>query len=149
MTPEPDYLVDAPTAAAYVAHLRGKPCAPGTIWSWATRGHIHRLARGRYDIREIDTHTRKVLMAELLEWYRAQLDEDEQDLVDSERGIRCEARGLHLSPDRARAEIDSKRRILDTLHHEGGVHLFADIFKLLALPYADRPGYLDAWRPDA
>lgn len=51
---EPDHLVDALTAAAYVEHVRGSHCAPGTIWSWASRGHIGRYGRGRYDIREID-----------------------------------------------------------------------------------------------
>jgi hypothetical protein len=51
---QPDLLlVDAHTAAAYVAHLRGKPCAPGTIWAWASRGHIQRHGRGRYDLHEI------------------------------------------------------------------------------------------------
>ncbi len=53
---EPDYLVDGQTAAAYVTRLQGQPCSPGTIWSWATRGHIHRHGRGRYDIREIHRH---------------------------------------------------------------------------------------------
>jgi hypothetical protein len=37
---EPDHLVDVNDAAAYVARLRGEPCAVGTIWSAATRGHI-------------------------------------------------------------------------------------------------------------
>lgn len=49
----PGYLVDALAAAAYVTHLQGRHCAPGTIWSWACRGHIQRHGRGRYDIREI------------------------------------------------------------------------------------------------
>ncbi|AGL19512.1 hypothetical protein [Actinoplanes sp. N902-109] len=54
---EPDHLVDAATAAAYVAHLRGKPCAEGTIRSAASRGFIGRHGRrGRatvYDLHEI------------------------------------------------------------------------------------------------
>jgi len=50
-------------------------------------------------------------------------------------------------PVHVRAEVEAKRRILDLLHHEGGDYLFADIFKLLALPYADQPGYRDEWRP--
>lgn len=56
MRNQPDYLVDARTAAAYVTHLQGGHCAPGTIWSWATRGHIRRHGRGRYDLREIHRH---------------------------------------------------------------------------------------------
>jgi len=55
---QPDHLVDALTAAAYVTHVTGRHCAPGTIWSWASRGHIGRHGRGRYDIREIDTWIR-------------------------------------------------------------------------------------------
>ncbi|MEU7904127.1 hypothetical protein [Actinoplanes sp. NPDC049118] len=53
----PDHLVDARDAAAYVARLRGRPCAPGTIRSAASRHHIGRHGRrGRctlYDLREI------------------------------------------------------------------------------------------------
>lgn len=55
---EPDHLATAVDAAAYVAKVTGQPCAVGTIWSWATRGHIRRHGRrGRatlYDLREID-----------------------------------------------------------------------------------------------
>ena len=54
---EPDHLVDVHDAANYVARLRGQPCAPGTIRSWASRGHIgrHGRRRGRtmYDLREL------------------------------------------------------------------------------------------------
>ncbi len=54
---QPDHLVDAKDAAAYIARLTGKPCAAGTIRSAATRGHIGRHGRrGRntlYDLREI------------------------------------------------------------------------------------------------
>lgn len=56
----------------------------------------------------------------------------------------------HISehdPARVLREIDAKRRILATLRAEGGDRMFADIFRLLALPYADRPGYLESWRP--
>ncbi|MGW4757738.1 DUF6221 family protein [Streptomyces chartreusis] len=50
-------------------------------------------------------------------------------------------------PARVLREIDAKRRILATLREEGGDRMFADIFQLLALPYADRPGYREQWRP--
>jgi hypothetical protein len=50
-------LVDVATAAAYVARLKGRPCAPGTIRSWASRGHITRHGHaGRntlYSLREL------------------------------------------------------------------------------------------------
>lgn len=186
MPPEPDYLVDAPTAAAYVAHLRQRPCAPGTIWSWATRGHIHRTSRGRYDIREIDAHTRKVLMQELLEWLRAQLDAQlrDADLIHEVTCMAVESTGSLCAvtpelctcgqPAQVRAEVDAKRRLLE-LHAprerevldeddrnpvcsecftpDRGGELAAAAWpcrtvRLQVLPYASRPGYLDAWRPD-
>jgi hypothetical protein len=53
---------------------------------------------------------------------------------------------LH-DPARVLREIDTKRRILDTLVEEGGDRMFADIFRLLALPYADQPGYREEWQP--
>lgn len=52
--------VDTATAAAYVARITGRPCAPGTIRSCASRGHIRRAGRrGRntlYDLRELHIH---------------------------------------------------------------------------------------------
>lgn len=135
----PDHLVDAQAAAHYVAHLRGRPCAPGTIWSWATRGHITRHGRGRYDIREIEAWTRRLMMDDLITWLRAQLDEDEQAalrLADGYRLYACDdghverptemwADGTDRLPnhhntwlivyDRAErlAEVEAKRKLLD------------------------------------
>jgi hypothetical protein len=114
---------------------------------------------------------------DLVQWLRAQLDADEeqaraaaeelggdwyyddgfvlarreddmvatgsQDFLEAERGRFIAAH----DPARVLREIDAKRRILDTLHEEGGDRMFADIFRLLALPFADRPGYLEEWRP--
>lgn len=71
--------------------------------------------------------------------------------------------GAHIArwdPARVLAEIDAKRRILD-LHHPvpaddvpGLVQCAFDSevmpcthVRLLALPCADRPGYLEVWRP--
>jgi hypothetical protein len=45
-------------------------------------------------------------------------------------------------PQRVLAEIDAKRRIIDRSS------LYAqDLLKLLALPYADQPGWREEWRP--
>jgi hypothetical protein len=63
---------------------------------------------------------------------------------------------LH-DPARVLAEVDAKRRIL-ALHDEqhdcdGDPRSYADPYegcrtlRLLALPYADRPGYREEWRP--
>lgn len=185
MPPEPDWLVDAPTAAAYVAHLRGRHCAPGTIWSWATRGHITRPTRGRYDIREIDTHVRRLIVTELIEWLRAQYDEDERVARKATHGgtpWRVDGANIvgrswqasesstetlvvrhtwpqeaeHIvrwDPNRALDEIDAKRRILDevitpALTDDPTDETARHLLRLSALPYANRPGYLDTWRPD-
>lgn len=169
---DPDWLVDAPTAAAYVSHLRGRHCAPGTIWSWATRGHIHRIARGRYDIREIDTWTRRLIVQELIDWLRTQYDHDERQAQDALSlevdGFEWEYLWLRLgrhdgrvtrsthepgapSPRHVLAHIAANRRILHACTADIGYEdegLANAIIAQLALPYAERPGYQDAWRPD-
>ncbi|MEU5624259.1 DUF6221 family protein [Streptomyces tendae] len=111
-------------------------------------------------------------MDDLVRWLRAQLDEDERvargaidnspwraavrsglDVVEGDGWTVCnasEADTAHIAewdPARVLREIDAKRRIIATLHEEGGDRMFADIFSLLALPYADRPGYREHWRP--
>ncbi|MEU1240060.1 DUF6221 family protein [Micromonospora parva] len=66
-------------------------------------------------------------------------------------------------PARVLAEVDAKRRILDLFEYEqADVSLpwgppttvpgtrpatASPVLRLLALPYADRPGYRDEWRP--
>ncbi|WP_329013175.1 DUF6221 family protein [Micromonospora rifamycinica] len=62
---------------------------------------------------------------------------------------------LH-DPARVLAEVDAKRRILDEHDPYGTGHdpcrrnpgRYCLTARLLALPYADRPGYRDEWRPD-
>lgn len=58
----------------------------------------------------------------------------------------CEAPSFTL------AEVDAKRRILDALEPEAAgnsldARFHAHLIRLLALPLADRPGYLEEWRP--
>lgn len=79
-------------------------------------------------------------------------------------GSRAAANGMHASrhdPARVLREIDAKRRMIDTFtrRYEAskasstttatGAHwvMLADTLRLLALPYADRPGYREEWRP--
>jgi hypothetical protein len=53
-------------------------------------------------------------------------------------------------PARVLREIDAKRRIVDRyawLCEHGDTGGAAWVLPLLALPYADRPGYKEAWRP--
>ena len=99
-------------------------------------------------------------MTDLVPWLRAQLDEDERvaptaAIVMATRSSTAEI-GIRLM-----AEINAKRRILDDYgkaldrrkQHPDDVasaaHLLAmlHVIKLLALPYAERPGYLEDWRP--
>lgn len=68
----------------------------------------------------------------------------------------------HLSPARVLREVESKRRIVDecaeilsTASHyitvescdETDAILAEHIIRALGLPYADRPGYQESWRP--
>ena len=54
-------------------------------------------------------------------------------------------------PARVLREVDAKRRILaEAAEYEPGIPGFPEmwtVLRLLALPYVDRPGYLEAWRP--
>ncbi|MFK4801673.1 DUF6221 family protein [Streptomyces sp. MPA0124] len=135
-------------------------------------------------------------MDDLLQWLRAQLDDDErtaraatpgpwewrheygepwQPVADGwldysgehisapgDRatlfgpGMTPHADAVHIAthdPARVLREIDAKRQqfaaCVDYLHDsdEGVDPLAATILRLLALPYADRPGYRDEWRP--
>lgn len=68
---------------------------------------------------------------------------------------------VRWDPARVLAEVDAKRRILDEVvpdlnrldglmetQERGGWHEDSDkLTRLLALPYADRPGYQEDWRP--
>ncbi|MFI2663254.1 DUF6221 family protein [Micromonospora carbonacea] len=110
----------------------------------------------------------------LITWLPAQLDDDERvarQLIASPGGFYIEAEtedtdlmaaGAHVhrwSPARALAEVEAKRRIID-LHPAAGLRSApescgscvsypgpCDTLRLLALPYADRPGYREEWRP--
>lgn len=113
-------------------------------------------------------------MSDLVTWLRAQLDEDEriaQSLDDYDEygndlavggcmGYPCE-RYLAIGKLRVLAEVDAKRRILDwhdaalanrAAHPDdvasaGWMLATVKVVKLIAGPYADRPGYEEAWRP--
>ncbi|MFD8545696.1 DUF6221 family protein [Streptomyces sp. NPDC059649] len=54
-------------------------------------------------------------------------------------------------PARVLREIDAKRRMLGRINSHAAVmgqdEVHGDLLRLLALPYADRPGYREEWRP--
>jgi hypothetical protein len=82
---------------------------------------------------------------DLITWLRAQLDEVEaaaaRDLASIERH--------DLAVERL-VEVDVKRRILDLLEgadDESAWWYHQHLVPLLALPYADRDGYRQEWRP--
>lgn len=51
------------------------------------------------------------------------------------------------SPSRVLAECDAKRKIVELCTVAMVEPEMDEVLKLLALPYADRPGYLAEWRP--
>jgi hypothetical protein len=60
----------------------------------------------------------------------------------------------NFDPARVLAEVESKRLILELCEQSiigfvdsGERELGVDTLRLLALPYQDRPGYLEQWRP--
>ena len=103
---------------------------------------------------------------DLVTWLRAQLDDDERvahrvdpnQAPDQLRAMVTREGSLpFLVVDSARvlAEVDAKRRLLDWLERRDDWALdnnlwtwdSAEAVALLALPYADREGYRDEWRP--
>ena len=115
-------------------------------------------------------------MTNLITWLRVQLDEDERIVrlnlgrsglgdngdfpdyrtyTDDDTGAAVDY--LHnFRPPRMLAEMEAKRRILEWLDMAedwmfdksyGGQPDGDDVRKLLALPYADRDGYDESWRP--
>lgn len=113
-------------------------------------------------------------MDDLVTWLRAQLDEDERVARDalhrqttSRRMIRGEMVEVKIGtprewllsawpPERVLREVEAKRLLLrevisvvrnmdtDRIGDEPEAPV---LLRLLALPYADRPGYRDEWRP--
>lgn len=138
-------------------------------------------------------------MDDLVQWLRAQLDEDERTareackyaeaewrldedgetvlwwppephiaekerekgltvVSDRWRGQTIESGGARLAPhivrhDPARVlrEIDAKRRLIGRINTHATImgwdEVHGDLLRSLALPYADRPGYREDWRP--
>ena len=105
-------------------------------------------------------------MDDLITWLRAQLDEDERKARPAARAIAQhdwhDVDGLcqvewefveHFDPARVLRKIEAERALLaeticpylgaDTT--TGRVAWLA--LRLLALPYSDRPGYREEWRP--
>ncbi|WP_189079229.1 DUF6221 family protein [Mangrovihabitans endophyticus] len=115
-------------------------------------------------------------MDDLVTFIRAQLDEDEGlartaigepwsgtvEIGPNEDDLLCNDSGIsrHIvrwDPARVLAEVDAKRRVLRLYESssdaqfpdsDGGyASAIEDVMLLLALPYADRPGYRDEWKP--
>lgn len=106
---------------------------------------------------------------DLIAWLRAVLDEDERvahtmaEPMDelARNGIESVSYPAvldfldHFTAGRMLVEVESKRGLLVHIHNElvddlttwerGSVP--GEMLRLLAAPYADRPGYRDEWRP--
>lgn len=109
-------------------------------------------------------------MDDLVTWLRAQLDDDERDSERVHYSL-CSSVALRGPghpcdcgfPQQRLAAVNAKRRILDVYRAEvidvsviperpewmhGRVPVEAHtVLRLLALPYADRPGYRNEWKP--
>lgn len=114
-------------------------------------------------------------MVDLVQWLTAQLDEDERILREANtspemvtgipRSYAAAPVALHIAefadPARVLREIDAKRQLLaryeramenrrahpDDLASAGALLALHGAVKLLALPYADKPGYREEWSP--
>jgi hypothetical protein len=87
------------------------------------------------------------------------VDTTDGGLIVYGEGTPTSAQADHIAlhdPDRALAEIDAKRRIIDLivlntdgkpLYRDSAVELWEDALKLLALPYTDHPSFREDWRP--
>ena len=109
---------------------------------------------------------------DLITWLRAQLDEDEAEIrkhpdddgvwvpgnfeATEESNYPCTP-VLLVSKTFALADIDAKRRLLQQFELRGNAvratvqpstgGVWDDLLRMLAVPYADQPGYRDEWRP--
>lgn len=104
-------------------------------------------------------------MNELTVWLRAQLDEDERvagaaretrGLVwfEGDSQVEVDAAGAYreqFPPDRALREVEAKRlRLAEVerdLADDPTDETAAWLLRVEALPYADRPGFDESWRP--
>ena len=107
------------------------------------------------------------VMRELVKWLHEQLDGEAEDVEES-RALSPD--DLHWSMPswlhrrRLMAEIEAKRQILDAYvreledyeQYKDDAHVWASsresdtlerVVRLLAVPYAEDPGYRDEWRP--
>lgn len=55
------------------------------------------------------------------------------------------------NPTRILAEVDAKRRMIGRINSHAAImswdEVHGDLLRSLALPYSDRPGYREEWRP--
>jgi hypothetical protein len=99
---------------------------------------------------------------DLVTWLRQQLDIDAQDIAPvagwtsgPDRLTTMQGTTVLMPARRTLAEVDAKRRIVEEAdgyspeleHGDNGEWAFNAVLRLLALPYADRPGYRQEWKP--
>lgn len=117
---------------------------------------------------QLDNDERVARETTVFDWHRVLKDEAAYDsegrvetadgqIVIWDHGCRLSAHIGRWNPARVLAEVNAKRRILDECAYEirdsrrrdtgDGLGLSETVLSLLALPYADRDGYRDEWRP--
>ena len=71
------------------------------------------------------------------------------ETADSDQGLADADFIAAHNPARVLREIAAKRRIIDECAWGGPDHadVYEAVLRRLALPYADRPGYVEDWRP--
>ncbi|GAA1431763.1 hypothetical protein GCM10009601_51410 [Streptomyces thermospinosisporus] len=90
-------------------------------------------------------------------WNAAQVDEVDWEIrsrnavIGSGLGEEFARHIAEHDPARVLREIDAKRRLIGRINTHATVmgwdEIHGDLLRSLALPYADRPGYREEWRP--
>lgn len=110
-------------------------------------------------------------MDDLITWLRVQLDEDEQaaaEMRENEKfwadcgephDHRIRLRRWEFTPDRLLREVEANRRLIDECEAAvafssnpdtpagGYASALVAAVRLAALPFSDRPGYREEWKP--
>lgn len=89
-------------------------------------------------------------MGELVAWLRAQLDWSTKD-ASEDHTLGCSVHDVEdnesVFEDPRHCDCPVRFRLIDAQSKRAILDEFVFVVKLLALPYADRPGYLEEWRP--
>ena len=95
----------------------------------------------------------------LASWLLERITEDEATLPADDSGKRSTSQAwwsndfevVFIEEDRFRAECEAKRQLIEQaqsmIEQDWALESYQRVLRLLAVPYADREGYRDEWRP--